>query len=204
MKSRAGLIASILVPLVLALVVAGCGSSSSSSSTRNVAASSAAPTSISSSSMMSSSSAGASSAGSAAAKNIVQVASSAHRFSTLVALVKKAGLVSALEGNGPFTVFAPTNQAFARLGERDPALFDKVVNSKKLLTEVLEYHVAKGRLLASQIVARHSLATLLGKPVTIHVRGGRVYVQRAEVITANILASNGVIHAINAVLIPPA
>ena len=134
--------------------------------------------------------------------NIVQLAASNRQFSTLVSLVKKAGLVKALEGRGPLTLFAPTNSAFAALAHKDPKLFAKVSHSKKLLAEVLEHHVVAGRLPASQVIKHRSLKTLLGQTVSVRVRGMRVYVNQARVVKANILASNGVVHAINAVLLP--
>jgi uncharacterized surface protein with fasciclin (FAS1) repeats len=135
-------------------------------------------------------------------KNIVQVASSAKQFSTLVTLVKHAGLVKALEAKGPYTVFAPTNAAFAKLKHAHPKLYAKVAHSKKLLAEVLEYHVVKGRYLAKQVVKHHTLKTLLGQKLKVKVRHGSVYINQAKVVTANIMASNGVIHAINGVLVP--
>jgi uncharacterized surface protein with fasciclin (FAS1) repeats len=137
-------------------------------------------------------------------KNIVVVASSAPQFSTLVALVKKAGLVSALEGQGPLTVFAPTNAAFANLAKSDPALFAKVSKDKALLTAVLKYHVVAGAYPASVVVTKKTLTTLDGKSLTISVKNGAAFVDKAEVIKTNIPASNGVVHAINAVLVPPA
>ncbi|HLH66318.1 MAG TPA: fasciclin domain-containing protein [Solirubrobacteraceae bacterium] len=138
--------------------------------------------------------------------NIVQVAASAPQFSTLVSLVKKAGLVKALEARGKLTVFAPTNAAFAALHRRDPKLFAMVAGSRKLLAEVLEYHVVRGDFTAARVIHRRSLRTLLGQSLGVIVKGGHVFIRaagdRAEVIKANIMASNGVIHAINAVLLP--
>ena len=134
--------------------------------------------------------------------NIVQVAASAPQFSTLVALVKQAGLAGALAKPGALTVFAPTDAAFAALKKAHPKLFNEVAHSKALLKDVLLYHVVAGRLLARQVVAHKTLKTLLGQRVRITVRGGQVYVNQAKVVTANVTASNGVIHAINAVLLP--
>jgi uncharacterized surface protein with fasciclin (FAS1) repeats len=135
-------------------------------------------------------------------KNIVQVAAASKQFSTLVALVKHAGLVKALEAKGPYTVFAPTNTAFAQLKRHHPKLYQQVASSKKLLAEVLEYHVVKGRYLAKQVVKHHTLKTLLGQKLKVKVKHGDVYINQARVVKANIMASNGVIHAINSVLIP--
>jgi uncharacterized surface protein with fasciclin (FAS1) repeats len=138
--------------------------------------------------------------------NIVQVAASAPQFSTLVSLVKKAGLVKALEAKGKLTVFAPTNAAFAALARMHPKLFAQVAHSKKLLAQVLEYHVIKGYFPAKTLIHRHFVKTLLGQRLGISVRNGHVFIKAAGdtamVIKANIMASNGVIHAINAVLLP--
>jgi uncharacterized surface protein with fasciclin (FAS1) repeats len=138
--------------------------------------------------------------------NIVQVAASAREFSTLVSLVKKAGLVKALEARGKLTVFAPTNAAFAALKRKKPKLFAEVAHSKKLLAEVLKYHVVKGFYPAKKLVHRRSVRTLLGQRLGITVRMGHVLIKAAGdtamVVKANIMASNGVIHAINAVLLP--
>lgn len=196
---------------VLAVAIAGCGSSSSTSSSAAGASSTSTPTTSASASDtgMSTSSAMSSSHTSGAAEtmsahNLVAVAAGSPQFSTLVSLLKKAGLVSALQGPGPYTVFAPTNQAFVAVSKDDPALFAKVTHSKALLTEVLEYHVVKGRLRAGEIEMRHYLTTLLGKRLTVKVVDGKVHLQSAEVVNANIAASNGIIHAINGVLVPPA
>lgn len=136
----------------------------------------------------------------ASGQNIVQVAESNPQFSTLVSLIKKAGLVSALEGSAKLTVFAPTNAAFAAVPK---ATLDKIAGDKSLLVKVLEYHVLKGEVLAAQVVKLHSAKTLEGASVKVSVKGGSVYVNSAKVIKTNIKASNGVIHVINAVLVPP-
>ena len=139
-------------------------------------------------------------AGSAASKNIVQVASSLPQFSTLVKLVKSAGLVSALEAKTKYTVFAPTNAAFAEV----PASTLKTLGKDKaLLKKVLLYHVVAGAYPAAKIERHSSLKTLEGATVKIKVSGGHVYINQAEVTTANVPASNGIIHVINAVLLPP-
>ncbi len=136
----------------------------------------------------------------ASSQNIVQVAASNPQFSTLVSLVKKAGLVRALSGPAKLTVFAPTNAAFAAVPR---ATLAKLAADRGLLTKVLEYHVVKGRVLAAQVVKLHSAKTLEGASVKISARGGRVYVNTSKVIRTDIRASNGVIHVINAVLLPP-
>jgi transforming growth factor-beta-induced protein len=135
-------------------------------------------------------------------ENIVQVAASAPQFSTLVSLVKQAGLVKALSGTAKLTLFAPTNAAFSALQHQDPKLFAKVAHSRTLLKDVLLYHVVAGALDAKQVVAHKSLPTLLGQNLKIAVRSAKVFVNQAQVIKANIAASNGVIHAINSVLLP--
>ena len=135
----------------------------------------------------------------AASKNIVQTAVGAGQFKTLVSLVKQAGLASTLSGKGPFTVFAPTDAAFAKVPK---ATLDALAKDKAKLKSVLLYHVAKGRLTAAKVVKRSSIKTLNGKSVSVRVRRGKVYVGGARVVTADVKASNGVIHVINKVLIP--
>lgn len=138
---------------------------------------------------------------SAAGKNIVQVAAGDPQFSTLVKLVKKAGLVSALSGKGKLTVFAPTNAAFAKLPK---ATLKKVEGDKKLLTSILTYHVVKGAVPASKVVALdgRSVKTLNGKSVKVTLKNKQVYVNQARVTKTDIKASNGIVHVINQVLIP--
>ena len=137
----------------------------------------------------------------AASKNIVQVAAGDKQFSTLVSLVKKAGLVGALSGKTKLTVFAPTNAAFAKLPK---ATLKKVAGDKKLLTSILTYHVVKGAVPASTVVTLNGkkVKTLNGKSVKVTVKGGKVYVNKAQVIKTDVKASNGIIHVINEVLIP--
>jgi len=131
--------------------------------------------------------------------NIVQVAAANKQFSTLVSLVQKAGLAGVLSGPGPFTVFAPTNAAFAKLGKRT---LRAVAKNKKLLTKILTYHVVAGKVTAAQVVKLRSAKTVNGKRVKIRVRKGNVFVNDARVVKTDIPASNGVIHVINRVLIP--
>jgi uncharacterized surface protein with fasciclin (FAS1) repeats len=142
----------------------------------------------------------ASSTAAASGQNIVQVASSSPQFSTLVSLIKKAGLVGALSGSAKLTVFAPTNAAFKAVPK---ATLAKLGKDKALLVKVLEYHVVAGEVLAAQVVKLHSAKTLEGARVKIRVSGGSVYVNKAKVIKTNVKASNGVIHVINSVLLPP-
>jgi uncharacterized surface protein with fasciclin (FAS1) repeats len=144
----------------------------------------------------------------ASTANIVGVASGNKSFSTLVSLVKKAGLVSTLAEGGPFTVFAPTNQAFANLQKQNPALFKQVTSSKKLLQTVLTYHVIGKRIpAASAITAAQKNAkikTVQGEAAALSFKNGRIVLNgSARVIQPDVKASNGVIHAINAVIVPP-
>lgn len=141
----------------------------------------------------------ASTATAAGGQNIVQVAASDKQFSTLVSLVKKAGLVKALSGTARLTVFAPTNAAFAKVPKTTLA---KLVKNKALLVKVLEYHVLPGVFPASRVLKLRSAKTLEGARVHFSVRNGHAYVNNAEIIKTNIQASNGLIHVINQVLIP--
>jgi len=131
--------------------------------------------------------------------NIVQTAVAAGQFKTLTKLVKQAGLAGVLQSKGPFTVFAPTDAAFAKVPKATLAALAK---DKTKLRAVLLYHVAKGKLIAAKVVKRHSLKTLNGESLKVCVSHGTVTVGGARVIKADIGASNGVIHVINKVLIP--
>jgi uncharacterized surface protein with fasciclin (FAS1) repeats len=133
------------------------------------------------------------------AKNIVQTAVAAGSFKTLVSLVKQAGLVGALSGPGPLTVFAPTDAAFAKIPKGTLAALAK---DKSKLKAVLLYHVVGGKFTAARVVKQKSLTTLEGGTLSIRTRDSKVDVNRARVIKANVMASNGVIHVINQVLIP--
>ena len=133
------------------------------------------------------------------ARNIVQTAVAAGQFKTLVALLQKAGLAGTLEGKGPFTVFAPTDAAFAKVPKATLAALAK---DKAKLRAVLLYHVAKGKLTAAKVVKLHSVKTLNGQSLKVRVSHGTVTVGGARVIKTDIGASNGVIHVINKVLIP--
>jgi uncharacterized surface protein with fasciclin (FAS1) repeats len=135
----------------------------------------------------------------AATPNIVALAVSDPQLSTLVTLVKKAGLVSALSGKTKLTVFAPTNAAFAAVPK---ATLTKLGKDKALLVKVLEYHVVPGVYDAAKVEKLSSAKTLEGQAVKFSVKGGEAYVNGAEVIKANLAASNGIVHVINKVLIP--
>ena len=132
-------------------------------------------------------------------KNLVETAVAAGQFKTLASLLQKAGLAGTLEGKGPFTVFAPTDAAFAKVPK---ATLASLAKNKAKLRAVLLYHVVKGKVTAAQAMKLQSAKTLEGKPVSIQVKGGKVIVGGATVTKANVLASNGVIHVINKVLIP--
>jgi uncharacterized surface protein with fasciclin (FAS1) repeats len=134
-----------------------------------------------------------------AEKNIVQTAVAAGKFKTLASLLKKAGLAGTLQGKGPFTVFAPTDAAFAKVPD---ATLEALGQDKAKLRSVLLYHVTKGKLTAAKVVKRESVKTLNGQRVKIRVRDDKVFVGGARVITPDVGASNGVIHVINKVLIP--
>ena len=134
-----------------------------------------------------------------AEKNLVQTVIAAGQFKTLASLLTKAGLAGTLEGNGPFTVFAPTDAAFAKVPQATLAALAK---NKAKLRAVLLYHVVKGKVTAAQAMKLHSAKTLEGKSLAIRVSGGKVIVGGATVITPNVTASNGVMHVINKVLIP--
>ena len=131
--------------------------------------------------------------------NIVQTAAGAGQFKTLLKLAKQAGLVGALEGKGPLTVFAPTDAAFAKVPK---ATLAALAHNRKELRAVLLYHVLKGRITAAKLVKLHSVKTLNGQSLRVRVKNGVVTVGGVRVIKTNIAASNGVIHVIDGVLIP--
>lgn len=133
--------------------------------------------------------------------NIVAVAAGAGQFNTLVAAVKAADLVETLQSPGPFTVFAPTDEAFAKLpaGTVDSLLLPE---NKSQLTAILKYHVVAGEVRAADVVKLTSANTVEGQPVSITASGSGVRVNDANVIKADVMASNGVIHVIDTVLIP--
>ena len=133
------------------------------------------------------------------AMNIVETAISAETFTTLVAAVKAAGLVDALSGEGPFTVFAPTDEAFAKLPE---GTVESLLNDKEKLTAILTYHVVPGKVMAADVVKLDKAETLQGQNVMIKVKDDNVMIDNATVIKADIMASNGIIHVIDEVILP--
>lgn len=132
--------------------------------------------------------------------DIVDTAINDGRFTTLVAAVQAAGLVDALKGEGPLTVFAPTDEAFAKL----PAgTVEALLADPEALAQILLYHVAEGRLAASDVVGMEKIATLQGKSVMISQDMGKVMIDAAQIVITDIFTSNGVIHVIDSVILPP-
>ena len=134
-------------------------------------------------------------------KDIVEIAASAGSFNTLVTAVKAAGLVDTLKGNGPFTVFAPTDEAFAKLPGGTVETLLKPEKKDKL-TAVLTYHVVPGRVTAGEVVNLSSAKTVNGRALRINTKDGKVMVDNARVTATDIMASNGVIHVIDSVVLP--
>lgn len=134
-------------------------------------------------------------------QDIVDTAVSAGSFKTLVAAVQAAGLVETLKGEGPFTVFAPTDEAFAKLPKGTVESLLKPENKDKLIA-VLTYHVVPGKVMAKDVVKLTEAKTVQGSSVNIAVKDGKVMVDGAHVIKADVATSNGVIHVIDAVILP--
>ena len=132
-------------------------------------------------------------------RNVVQVAQDAGSFNTLLAALDAASLTGALEGEGPFTVFAPSDDAFAAI---DSEVLNDLLSDTELLAAVLTYHVVPGRFAASDVVGLDTAPTLNGKAVDISVDGGTVFVDGATVTATDIEASNGIIHVIDRVILP--
>jgi len=136
-----------------------------------------------------------------AKKDIVDTAVAAKDFKTLVTAVKAADLVDVLKGKGPFTVFAPTDKAFAKIPKEKLAA---LLKDKQALAAVLTYHVVPGKVMAADVVKVDSAKTVLGKPLKIVVKDKKVKINDANVIQTDIECSNGVIHVVDTVLLPPA
>ncbi len=132
--------------------------------------------------------------------DIVTVASQAGTFNTLVAAVKAAGLVDTLKGDGPFTVFAPTDEAFQKLPAGTVESLLKPENKARLVA-ILTYHVVPGRVMAADVKTMKA-PTVNGKELALRVAGGRVTVNGANVVATDVAASNGVVHVIDAVVLP--
>ena len=135
------------------------------------------------------------------AKDIVDTAVSAGQFKTLAAALKAAGLVETLKGKGPFTVFAPTDEAFAKLPKGTVEGLLKPENKDKL-TAILTYHVVAGKVMAKDVVKLSSAKTVQGSEVSIKVSDGKVMVDKATVIAPDIVCGNGVVHVIDSVILP--
>ena len=166
---------SILITALASLALAGCAKDAPSTATAAAAA--------------------------ATDPDIVAVAAGAGQFNTLVAAIKAAGLVETLQSPGPFTVFAPTDEAFAKLpaGTVDSLLLPQ---NKAKLVAILTYHVVSGEVLAAEVVKLSSADTVEGQSVQINASDSGVHVNDANVIATDVMASNGVIHVIDTVLIP--
>ena len=146
-------------------------------------------------------SASAQQAGAAQDADIVDTAVAAGSFDTLAKLLERARLVDTLKSEGPFTVFAPTDAAFAKVPKNK---LNALLRNRRKLRRVLLYHVAAGQLEAADVVQRWSIRTLNGRKVRVRVRDSNVFLNRARVVTPDVMATNGVIHVIDRVLIPPA
>ena len=137
----------------------------------------------------------------APAGDIIETATSAGSFTTLAKALEAAGLVETLKGEGPFTVFAPTDEAFAKLPEGTVQELLKPENKDKL-TAILTYHVVPAKATSEQVAGMSSAKTVQGGEVKLKASGGKVTVDNANVIKADVMASNGVIHVIDTVLMP--
>ena len=134
-------------------------------------------------------------------KDVVDTAVDAGSFTTLVAALQAAGLVETLKGEGPFTVFAPTDEAFAKLPAGTVETLLKPENKDKLVA-ILTYHVVPGKVTAAEVVKMDSAKSLNGAVIPIRVEEGTVFVDNATVIKPDVMAGNGVIHVIDAVMLP--
>lgn len=138
----------------------------------------------------------------AADKDIVETATEAGEFKTLAAAIEAAGLASTLKGEGPFTVFAPTDAAFAKLPAGTVESLLKPENKQQLI-DILTYHVVPGKVMASDVVGLDEAKTVNGKMIDVQAEGGTVKVNDANVTATDVAASNGVIHVIDQVILPP-
>jgi uncharacterized surface protein with fasciclin (FAS1) repeats len=134
-------------------------------------------------------------------KDIVETAIAAGSFETLVAAVQAAGLVEVLQGEGPFTVFAPTDEAFAKLPAGTVETLLKPENREQL-TAILTYHVVPGRLMAEDVLKMETLRTVQGQKIDVSLKYEKAYVGNARIIKTDIETSNGVIHVIDTVILP--
>jgi uncharacterized surface protein with fasciclin (FAS1) repeats len=132
-------------------------------------------------------------------KNIVETAVAAGTFNTLAAALQAAGLVDVLQSEGPFTVFAPTDEAFAKLPEGTVAA---LLKDKEKLTQILLYHVVAGKVMVKDIVKLNAAKTVQGQSIKIMVKDGKVMADGAQVVATDIVTSNGVIHVLDSVILP--
>jgi uncharacterized surface protein with fasciclin (FAS1) repeats len=132
-------------------------------------------------------------------KDIVDVAVEAGSFTTLTAALEAAGLVEVLQGEGPFTVFAPTDEAFAKLPE---GTVEALLADKEKLVAILTYHVVPGKVMAADVVSLSEATTVNGASIAISTYDGKVKINDATVVAADVGASNGVIHVIDTVILP--
>ena len=197
----------LLVP-ALAVAIAACSGAATptavptaASSPSPAATAAAAPSTVPSASAAPPSTVPSASAA-AMGKDIVETATEAGSFKTLLTAVKAAGLVETLEGEGPYTVFAPTDAAFAAL----PAgTLDGLLKDPAALKKILLYHVVSGSVTSDDVVGLTSATSVEGSPIAIAVKDGTVYLNdAAKVVTPDVMASNGVIHVIDQVILPPA
>lgn len=136
-------------------------------------------------------------------KDIIQTAIDAGTFKTLAAALTAADLLTLLKGTGPFTVFAPSDDAFAKLPAGTVENLLKPENKEKLIS-ILKYHVVAGKVPAASVIAAKKLHSAMGQPLEIAMVNGKVHIGNATVTSADIMATNGVIHVIDAVLMPKA
>jgi uncharacterized surface protein with fasciclin (FAS1) repeats len=139
---------------------------------------------------------------STANKTITEIAVSSKSLSTLVSALKAADLVDTLSGEGPFTVFAPTNAAFAKLPKATLAKLLKPEN-KEMLKKILTYHVIPSKVTSKMLKSGQQVETVEGSKITVKIRGKKVMINNATVLKADVAASNGVIHSIDTVIMPP-
>ena len=131
--------------------------------------------------------------------DIVDVAIANGSFTTLITAVQAAGLVDTLKSEGPFTVFAPTDAAFSKI---PVSTLTSLLNDKETLAGILTYHVVAGKVMANDVVTLSEATTIQGQKVQIKVESGKVYIDNAEVVITDVVASNGVIHVIDTVILP--
>lgn len=136
-----------------------------------------------------------------ASKDIVTIAADAGMFKTLATALTEAGLIETLKTKGPFTVFAPTDEAFAKLPK---GTLEELLKDKEALKKILLYHVVSGNVMSTDVVKLTEVKTVEGFKVKITVKDGSVMINDAKIIKADIKASNGVIHVIDTVILPPA